>query len=164
MIPKSAQVAELLDELQRKANISDEVMNKVQIYEASMHRFSKQLSPELQITALAEYSQLYAMAIPEVDAPRRISVFHFDKDQTKTHGIPFQFALKEGEPFSETKQRLSDLTKIKGKQLDKIKFAKVARAQYTKPQYIEDDGKCFVSRLCLSLMLTIEQMKSCGTQ
>lgn len=143
MIPKSAQVADLLDELQRKANISDEVMNKVQIYEASMHRFSKQLSPELQITALGEYSQIYAMPVPEIDAPRRISVYHFDKDHTKAHGIPFQFALKEGEPFSETKQRFSDLTKIKGKQLDKIKFAKASKVQYSKPTYIEDDGKHF---------------------
>jgi ubiquitin carboxyl-terminal hydrolase 7 len=141
MTPKSAQVADLLDELQRKANISDEVMNKVLIWEVSVHRFTKQLVPELQITALSEYSQIYAMPVPEIDAPRRVPVFHFDKDHSKAHGIPFQFALKEGEPFSETKQRLSDLTKIKGKQLDKIKFAKIPRAQYSKPTYIEDDGK-----------------------
>ena len=140
MIPKSAQVADLLDELQRKTNISDEIMNKVQIWEVSMHRFSKQLVPELQITALTEYSQIYAMPVPEIDAPRRVSVYHFDKDPTKAHGIPFQFALKEGELFNETKQRFSDLTKIKGKQLDKIKFAKLSRAQYSKPTYIEDDG------------------------
>ena len=31
----------------------------------------------------------------------------------------------QGEPFSETKQRLSDFTKIKGKQLDKIKFVDI---------------------------------------
>ena len=141
MIPKSAQVADLLDELQRKANISDEMMNTVHIWEVSVHRFTKQLAPELQITALSEYSQIYAMPVPEIDAPRRVSVFHFDKDHSKAHGIPFQFALKEGEPFSETKQRLSDLTKIKGKQLDKIKFAKIPRAQYSKPTYVEDDGK-----------------------
>ena len=151
MIPKSAQVAYLLDELQRKANISDKVMNKVQIWEVSMHRFSKQLLSELQITALAEYSQIYAMPVPEIDAPRRVSVFHFDKDHTKAHGIPFQFALKEGEPFSETKQRLSDLTKIKGKQLDKIKFAKVPRAQYSKPIYIEDDGKPYTSGVTVNV-------------
>lgn len=32
------------------------------------------------------------------------------------------------------------MTKIKGKQLDKIKFAIVSRSQYQKPEYI-DDGK-----------------------
>lgn len=108
-----------------------------------MNRFSKELASELQITTLSEYSTIYAMPIREIDAPRRVSVYHFDKDHTKAHSIPFQFALKEGEPFSETKQRLSDLTKIKGKQLDKIKFAKVSRAQYSKPTYIEDDGTSF---------------------
>jgi ubiquitin carboxyl-terminal hydrolase 7 len=46
--------------------------------------------------------------------------------------------MNQGEPFSETKQRLSDFTKIKGKQLDKIKFALVSPAQNAKPEYIED--------------------------
>lgn len=48
--------------------------------------------------------------------------------------------ITQGEPFNETKQRLSDFTKIKGKQLDKIKFALVSRSQYSKPEPI-DDGK-----------------------
>jgi ubiquitin carboxyl-terminal hydrolase 7 len=44
----------------------------------------------------------------------------------------------QGEPFSETKQRLSDFTKIKGKQLDKVKFGLVGKGQYSKPDPIED--------------------------
>ena len=44
----------------------------------------------------------------------------------------------QGEPFSETKQRLSDFTKIKGKQLDKIKFVLVSKPQYTRPESVED--------------------------
>jgi ubiquitin carboxyl-terminal hydrolase 7 len=48
--------------------------------------------------------------------------------------------VTKGEPFSETKQRLSDFTKIKGKQLDKIKFTLVSRSQYSKPEMV-DDGR-----------------------
>lgn len=44
----------------------------------------------------------------------------------------------QGEPFSETKQRLSEFTKIKGKQFEKIKFAVISKPQYSKPEYIED--------------------------
>jgi ubiquitin carboxyl-terminal hydrolase 7 len=44
----------------------------------------------------------------------------------------------QGEPFSETKQRLSDFTKIKGKQLDKIKFSLVAPNSKAEPI---EDGK-----------------------
>lgn len=48
--------------------------------------------------------------------------------------------MKQGELFRDTKQRLSDLMKIKGKQFDKIKFALLARATYSKAELL-DDGK-----------------------
>jgi hypothetical protein len=59
----------------------------------------------------------------------------------------------QGEPFSETKQRLSDFTKIKGKQLDKIKFALINPGQNAKPEYIEDGEK--TASLLLTLLTTI---------
>ncbi|KAH8731800.1 hypothetical protein GQ44DRAFT_698046 [Phaeosphaeriaceae sp. PMI808] len=140
MIPRNAQVSDLLEALQKKASISAETMSKVMVYEAHSHKFHKSLPPDHQIINLYDYTQLYAMPIPEDESSRKIMVFHFDREPSKTHGIPFQFALKEGEPFSETKQRLSDFTKIKGKQLDKIKFALVSSGtQNMKPEYIEDD-------------------------
>lgn len=55
--------------------------------------------------------------------------------------------VTQGEPFSETKQRLSDFTKIKGKQLDKIKFALVSRPQYSRPEYIDDGTYCSLFRV-----------------
>jgi len=137
MIPKIAQVSELLQALQKKANISDEVMSKVRVYESSMHKFHKALTPEFQVMGLYDYTQLFAMPLAEEEGAKRILAFHFDREPSKAHGIPFPFTLKEGEPFSETRQRLSEFTKIKGKQLEKIKFALVA--PNTKPEYIEDD-------------------------
>lgn len=137
MVPKAAQVSDLLQALQKKANISDDTISKVRVYETYAHKFHKPLPPEYQILNLYDYSQIYAVAIPEVEGGRRILAFHFDREQTKTHGVPFPFFLKEGELFSETKQRLSDFTKIKGKQLDKIKF--VLCAPSSKPEPIEDD-------------------------
>jgi ubiquitin carboxyl-terminal hydrolase 7 len=54
--------------------------------------------------------------------------------------------MPQSELFSETKQRLSDFTKIKGKQFDKIKFALVSKPQYSRPEYLED-GKNLLARL-----------------
>jgi ubiquitin carboxyl-terminal hydrolase 7 len=45
------------------------------------------------------------------------------------------------EKFSETKKRLEKRTGIKGKNFEKIKFALVQRALYSKPTYITDDGE-----------------------
>ena len=172
MVPKNAQVSDLLEALQKKANISDETMQKVRAYEAHLHKFHKALPLDYQILSLHDYTQVYVAPYPDEDASKKITAFHFDKEPSKPHGVPFQLALKEvrldlangcsrvytdvaqGEPFHETKQRLSDVTKIKGKQLDKIKFALVSRTQYTRPEYIED-GKLMTAFNCRNRLLTI---------
>ena len=45
---------------------------------------------------------------------------------------------KQLEKFSETKKRLEKRTGIKGKSFEKIKFAVVRRAQFSRPQYLND--------------------------
>ncbi|ORY19215.1 hypothetical protein BCR34DRAFT_621068 [Clohesyomyces aquaticus] len=125
MIPRTAQVSDLLEALQKKAGISDEVMKNVRLFEGHNNKFYKNLGLDFQIMGLAK----------DADA-KRITVFHFDKEPSKVHGIPFQFALKENETFRDTKQRLSEFTKIKGKQFEKIKFAVVSKPHYSRPEYI----------------------------
>jgi len=95
MVPKNAQVSDLLDVLQKKANISDETMLKVRAYEAHMHKFHKILPPDHSIISLYDYTQIYAAPFPEDDSSKKMMAFHFDKEPSKPHGIPFQFPIKE---------------------------------------------------------------------
>lgn len=89
---------------------------------------------------------IYGERIPEEElnmdtehGDRIINCFHFDKEPSKAHNIPFFFVLKEGEVFKETKERLSKRTGIKGKNLEKIKFAVVRGNQsYSRPVYVEE--------------------------
>ena len=46
--------------------------------------------------------------------------------------------MKQGEPFSETKKRLSVRTGIKGKNFERIKFGVVRRLQTGKLEYLQD--------------------------
>jgi ubiquitin carboxyl-terminal hydrolase 7 len=138
MVPKNAQVSDLLEALQKKANISDELMPKVRAYEAHMHKLQKILPLDYSVLSLYDYTHIFIAPFLDDESTKKITVFHYDKEPSKPHGVPFQFSLKEDEPFSETKQRLSDFTKIKGKQLDKIKFSLVSKSQYQKPILIED--------------------------
>lgn len=93
---------------------------------------------------------IYAERIPEEElnmAPndRLINCFHFEKEPSKAHNVPFYFVLKEGEVFKETKERISKRTGIKGKLLEKIKFAVVKGGQsYSRPVYVEEGGRCFL--------------------
>lgn len=95
MIPRTAQVSDLLEALQKKANLSDEVMQKVRVFEAHNNKFYKALPADYGVMGIQEYLQLYAAAFPDDESPKKISVFHFDKEPAKVHGIPFMFSLKE---------------------------------------------------------------------
>lgn len=95
MIPRSGHVSDLLEGLQKKANISDELMQKVRIYEAHNSKFYKELSPDYQIMGIGDYFTLYAAPFPEEESDKKITVFHFDREPAKVHGIPFQFPLKD---------------------------------------------------------------------
>ena len=46
--------------------------------------------------------------------------------------------MGQGEAFAETKKRLEKRTGLKGKSFEKIKFAVVRRAHYSKPVYLKD--------------------------
>ncbi|KAF2276539.1 cysteine proteinase [Westerdykella ornata] len=139
MLPKTGRITDLIESLQSKANISSDVAKRVRVYQAHNHKFMKELPMDFGIMSIGEYITVYAAPFPEGESDKMITVFHFDKEPNRLHGIPFRFPLKEGEPFSETKKRLSDFTKIKGKPFDKIKFAIISKPQYSKPQYLDDD-------------------------
>lgn len=95
MVPKNAQMADLLEVLKKKANIPDEIMQKVKVYEAHMHKFHKALPPDHPIMSLYDYTQVYVAPFSDEETPKRILAFHYDKEPSKAHGIPFSMYLKE---------------------------------------------------------------------
>lgn len=74
-------------------------------------------------------------------------MFHFQNDVSRAHGVPFKFLLRQGEKFGDTKKRLEKRTGLKGKSFEKIKFAVVRRANYSKPRYLEDGKSNINDRL-----------------
>lgn len=60
----------------------------------------------------------------------------------------------KGEKFGDTKKRLEKRTGIKGKSFEKIKFAIARRANYSKPQYLNDGSSTLTSDDMDSLKLT----------
>jgi ubiquitin carboxyl-terminal hydrolase 7 len=133
-------VADLLSALQQKLELGDE---PIRVAETHSGKVYKELREEQNVAAINEYATLYAEKIPSeeltMDADDRvISVFSFDREPNRTHGIPFKFVVKHGELFAETKKRLSARTQIKGKNFEKIKFAVVPRTSFSNAKYLED--------------------------
>ncbi|TQB70857.1 hypothetical protein MPDQ_008023 [Monascus purpureus] len=143
LVSRSGTIADLLVGLQKKANLDDDTIRHVRVFEAHSGKIYKELRDDFSITGLNEFVTLYAEKIPQEElnmseGERLINAFNFDREPGKPHGVPFKFVVKPGEIFKETKDRLSKRTGIKGKQFEKIKFAVVPRVMYSNPRYLED--------------------------
>ena len=116
----------------------------IRVFEVHSAKLHKELSEDLSVVGVNEFTTIYAEKIPEEELQasendKPIYCYHFDKEPGKPHGIPFKFVLKQGEKTSDMRERISKRTGIKGKLLQNIKFAIVPRGVYTKPRYLEDE-------------------------
>lgn len=161
LVPKQGTFKDVLSGLGKKLSLPDEALEQVRFYEVHSGKIYKILLLNQSVLALNEFMTIYAERIPEeeravskelseVDAAdersndERLScAFHFEKEPSKHHSVPFLFLVKEGEVFRDTKERLSKRTGIKGKFWEKVRFAVVKGGQsYSRPVWIED-GKCY---------------------
>lgn len=146
LVPKTGTVEDLIEALIKKAHISSEDEGgRIRVYETSSNRFYREPVREHPVMNLNDFTQLYAERVPQDEAVAEdgnfIQVFHFQNDVSRVHGVPFKFLLIEGEKFADTKKRLEKRTGIKGKSFEKIKIAVVRRANYSKPQYLNDEDE-----------------------
>lgn len=149
LIPKQAQFSEVLSMLQKRASLPPETVDQMRFYEVHSNKVYKILPLTHSVVAMNEYMQVYAERIPEEEqeldkerGDRLVNCLHFEKEPSKTHGVPFVFLVKGDEVFKDTKERLSKRTGIKGKQFEKIRFAIVKGGQnYSRPLWLED-GTC----------------------
>ncbi|KAK4453191.1 ubiquitin carboxyl-terminal hydrolase [Podospora aff. communis PSN243] len=145
LVTKSGHVEDLIEALIKKAKIqSEDEGGRIRLYETSNHKFFRELERSYPVISINDYTQVVAERIPEdeldvKDSTHFISVFQFQAEPSRTHGMPFRFLLKEEEKFADTKKRLEKRTGLKGKSFEKIKFAVVRRAQFSRPQYLTDD-------------------------
>lgn len=155
LVHKQAQFNVVLENLQKRLELPAEVASQVRFFEAHSHKVYKTLPETHSVIALNEFMTIYAERIPEeelqLDAEkgdRLVNCFHFEKEPSKGHGVPFIFLLKEGEVFKETKERLSKRTGIKGKNFEKIRFAVFkGTAAYNRPVWLEDGKRISANEL-----------------
>lgn len=151
LVPKSGLISEITPALAKKAGpaqLPPEVLEHLRYYESHSGRISRELTPSITVSQLNEWTTIYAEAVPPemVEAQdadeRAISCFHFDRELSKTHGVPFRFVVRKGEVWRDTRERLVQRTGLKDKKLDKCKFAVVSRSALGKPEYLTDGMSC----------------------
>lgn len=100
---RNGTVAELLFALQKKANFDEKVIQEMKLYEAHSGKLYKELKDDTNVSAINEYSTLYAARTPAEelnmeDDDRLVSAFNFDREPNRTHGVPFKFVVKPVRP------------------------------------------------------------------
>jgi ubiquitin carboxyl-terminal hydrolase 7 len=144
LVPRNGIVDDLIAGTARKLGLDGAAAKNLRVFEVQGGKYTRELLPDLNVNSVTEFTVLYVERMPEeelnaTEDERFVYCFHFDKEPSKPHGIPFKFVVKPGEVFKDTKERISKRTGIKGKLLQQVKFAIVPRGTYAKPRYIEDD-------------------------
>ncbi|GAA6050111.1 hypothetical protein JCM3770_001378 [Rhodotorula araucariae] len=147
LLPKNTSMADVAnDQLRKAVTLHPDAggSGQIRIFEVAHGRAQKVFAGSEAVRDVPEATELYAeeVMLEEANADddeRVVQVYHFNKDPTRAHGIPFRFVLRPGEPFSETKKRLQARTGTSDKELAKMKFAIVQPAVYKQPAPIQDD-------------------------
>ncbi|KAK5694844.1 ubiquitin-specific protease ubp15 [Elasticomyces elasticus] len=150
-MPKNSTFEDVLITLAKRVGLDEDVLPEVRFWEAHGGKVYKVLGRGQSVVALNEYMTVYAERITEDERQsedageeskeeiRLVNCFHFEKEPSKSHGVPFLFVLKEGETFKDTRERLSKRTGIKGKNMEKVRFAIVKGGKdYSRPVWVED--------------------------
>lgn len=101
LVAKNGTMEDLIKGLQKKAGFDDATAAKVRLYDGSSNRFKQEIPREKGALSIHEFTTLYAEKIPEEElaidteaGDSIITCFHFDKEPSKPHGIPFVFPVK----------------------------------------------------------------------
>jgi len=160
LLPKTSVVHELAQQLSKLVTLTPEGSGQIRVFEVTKDgKHQREFSTTDMIGNIHDLAELYAEEIPsdELDTAdeykKIISVFHFLRDPSRPHGVPFRFVLKPAEKFADTKKRLQARLGVSDKDITRFRFALIQVQQFKQPSYIEDGASSFHS-LAIACLLT----------
>lgn len=145
LLPKTSMIHDLAEHLAKQVTLTPGGTGKIRVFEVSKDgKTQKEFTGTEMIGNIPDPVDLYAEETPreELEASeldKVISVFHFHKEVSRTHGVPFRFVVKPHEKFADTKKRLQARLGVSDKEFSKYRFALLQVATFKQPSYIEDE-------------------------
>ena len=97
LVAKTGTVADLMAAFVKKADLEDEATaGPIRFYEINQNKVHRELPHEHLVAGITDYVHVAAERIPkeELEGDRSsILAFHFEKEPSKSHGIPFIFKI-----------------------------------------------------------------------
>ncbi|KAF9113641.1 hypothetical protein BGX27_001116 [Mortierella sp. AM989] len=127
LLLKTSTVSAIIDALLPKVNFPPERAQELHTFAASNGKLIRDYLPSDPINMIHDAFNFYVEEIPkdEYELPEDqdpLPCFHFQGDIVRTHGIPFNIVVKEGETFADTKTRIRARLGMNEKDFAKVKF------------------------------------------
>jgi len=167
LLPKTSMIHDLADHIAKQVTLSTPAA-KIRVFEVSKDgKTQKEFTGSEMIGNIPDPVELFAEEVPieeleASDVDKVISVFHFSKEVSRTHGVPFKFVVKPGEKFAETKKRLQARIGVSDKDLAKYRFALIQVATFKQPSYIEDEDTIYDHKFAPEDVLGLDHVDKSG--
>ncbi|EIM90130.1 ubiquitin carboxyl-terminal hydrolase 5 [Stereum hirsutum FP-91666 SS1] len=170
LLPKTSPVSDLADHLAKQVTMvsGGPGSGKIRVFEVSKDgKTQREFTGSEMIGNIPDPVELYAEEVPweELEAEESdkvISVFHFSKEVSRTHGVPFKFVVKPGEKFADTKKRLQARLGVSDKDFLKYRFALIQAATFKQPSYIEDEDTIYDHKFAPEDVLGLDHLDKSG--
>ncbi|KAG8878853.1 hypothetical protein FRB98_005967 [Tulasnella sp. 332] len=144
LLPKTNMIHDLADQILKQVTLSAGSTNKIRVFEVTKDgKYQKEFNSSEMLGNLPE-TEFYAEEIPREELEpasedKIINVFHYTREPARSHGVPFKFAAKPGEKFTDTKKRIQERIGVSDKDITKYRFALIQIVGFKQPTYLEDD-------------------------
>jgi len=169
LLPKTSMVHDLCEQLAKheQVKLTEGESGKIRVFEVTkdgkhQHEFNANEMlgnlPETEIFA----EEITAEEVNAGDSDKVISAFHFTKEPTRTHGVPFRFVVKPGEKFVDTKKRLQKRMGVSDKDIAKYKFSLIQSALFKQPAVIEENDIIYDHKFLPEDVLGLDHIDKTG--
>ncbi|KAI8055335.1 cysteine proteinase [Syncephalis plumigaleata] len=137
-------VHDLVQALLDVVELTETGTGKVRMIQVLDNKINECLSEDTPLERVQSNLAIVAEEIPEdevelLEGETIISVVHFNKEASRTHGLPFVCRISATDTVGELRQRLFKRSGMSEKEFEKVRLALLGPFVYTKPEYLEDD-------------------------
>lgn len=169
LLPKTSMVHDLYEQLAKheQVKLTEGESGKIRVFEVSKDgKYQREFNANEMLGNLPE-TDIYAEEITTEeltagDGDKVIGAFHFTKDPTRWHGVPFKFVLKPGEKFVDTKKRLQKRLGVSDKDIAKYKFSLIQSTLFKQPTAIEENDTIFDHKFLPDDVLGLDHIDKTG--
>jgi len=167
LLPKTNTIHDLQDQIIKSVTLSPNSTGKIRVFGITKDGRHQEAFSSSEMLGNLPDVEIYAEEIPREELEARnedkiINVFHYTRDPTRSHGVPFRFVAKATERFADTKKRLQDRIGASDKEIAKYRFALIQSAGFKQPSYLEDDDVVYEHKFAAEDVLGLDHVDKSG--